>query len=83
MVYGRAMAVSASHEVTIEATPEEIMDVIADLAQTPVWSPQYTKAEVLDTYENGRPKQAKMTIKAAGMADDQILEMLHAASVTR
>ena len=68
------MAVSASHEVTIEATPEEIMDVIADLAQTPVWSPQYTKAEVLDTYENGRPKQAKMTIKAAGMADDQILE---------
>jgi ribosome-associated toxin RatA of RatAB toxin-antitoxin module len=74
VVYGRAMAVSASHEVTIEATPEEIMDVIADLAQTPVWSPQYTKAEVLDTYENGRPKQAKMTIKAAGMADDQILE---------
>ena len=68
------MAVSASHEVTIEATPEEIMDVIADLAQTPVWSPQYTKAEVLDTYDNGRPKQAKMTIKAAGMADDQILE---------
>ncbi|MUL64353.1 cyclase [Mycobacterium sp. CBMA 234] len=68
------MAVSASHEVTIEATPEEIMDVIADLEQTPVWSPQYTKAEILDTYENGRPKQAKMTIKAAGMADDQILE---------
>ncbi|MGB8402648.1 MAG: SRPBCC family protein [Mycobacterium sp.] len=68
------MAVSASHEVTIEASPQEIMDVIADLEQTPVWSPQYTKAEILEAYDDGRPKRAKMTIKAAGMSDDQILE---------
>ncbi|MDR3664364.1 MAG: SRPBCC family protein [Mycobacterium sp.] len=68
------MAVSASHEVVIEATPKEIIDVIADLTQTPTWSPQYTKAEILDTYEDGRPRRAKMTIKAAGTTDDQILE---------
>lgn len=74
MVYGRAMAVSSSREVTIEASPEEIMDVIADVAQTPTWSPQYTRSEVLETYDDGRPHRAKMTIKAAGMTDDQILE---------
>lgn len=68
------MAVSAAREVTIEATPEEIMDVIADVEQTPTWSPQYTKAEILETYDDGRPRRAKMTIKAAGMTDDQILE---------
>jgi len=68
------MAVSESREVTIEATPEDILAVLADVESTPTWSPQYQSAEVLETYDDGRPKRAKMVIKAAGMTDTQVLE---------
>ena len=68
------MAASDSREVVIEATPEEILDVIADVEATPDWSPQYQKAEILDSYPDGRPKQVKMTVKAAGMTDVMVIE---------
>ena len=68
------MAASDSREVVIEATPEEILDVIADVEATPTWSPQYQRAEILERYPDGRPKRAKMTIKAAGLTDDQVIE---------
>jgi ribosome-associated toxin RatA of RatAB toxin-antitoxin module len=68
------MATSDSREVVIEATPEEILDVIADVESTPTWSPQYQKAEILESYPDGRPKQVKMTVKAAGLTDEQVIE---------
>ncbi|WP_293305616.1 SRPBCC family protein [Mycolicibacterium sp.] len=68
------MAVKDSREVVIEATPEEILDVIADVESAHTWSPQYQSAEVIDTYKGGRPKTVKMRIKAAGIADDQTVE---------
>lgn len=68
------MAVTDSREVVIEATPEEIFDVIADVKSAPTWSPQYQSAEILDTYDNGRPKRVKMKIKAAGLTDEQEVE---------
>jgi ribosome-associated toxin RatA of RatAB toxin-antitoxin module len=68
------MATSDSREVTIEATPEEILDVIADVESTPTWSPQYQSAEILESYDNGRPKRVKMKIKTAGISDEQVVE---------
>src|SRR6478735_11096948 len=68
------MATSDSREVVIEATPEQILDVIADVEATPTWSPQYEKAEVLERFDDGRPKQVKMVVKAAGLTDEQIVE---------
>ncbi len=68
------MAVNDSREVLIEATPAEILDVLADVESTPTWSPQYQKAEILETHDDGRPRRAKMTIKAAGLTDDQVIE---------
>ncbi|MCV7227586.1 SRPBCC family protein [Mycolicibacterium komossense] len=68
------MATSDSREVVIEATPAEILDVIADVESTPSWSPQYQKAEILESYPDGRPKQVKMTVKAAGLTDEQVIE---------
>lgn len=68
------MAVTDSREVVIEATPEEILDVIADVTSAPTWSPQYQHAEILDTYDDGRPKRVKMKIKAAGLTDEQEVE---------
>ena len=68
------MATSDSREVVIEATPEAILDVIADVESTPTWSPQYQRAEILESYPDGRPKQVKMTVKAAGLTDVQVIE---------
>lgn len=68
------MAVSDSREVVIEATPDEILDVIADVEATPSWSSQYQRAEVLETGDDGRPRRVKMTIKAAGLTDEQVVD---------
>ena len=68
------MATSDCREVVIEASPEEILDVIADVEATPTWSPQYQRAEILESYPDGRPKQVKMTVKAAGLTDEQVIE---------
>ena len=68
------MATSDSREVVIEATPQEILDVVADVEATPSWSPQYQRAEILETYDDGRSKQVKMTVKAAGLTDEQVIE---------
>jgi ribosome-associated toxin RatA of RatAB toxin-antitoxin module len=72
--YGRAMATSDSREVVIEASPEEILYVIADVESTPTWSPQYQSAEVLEAYDDGRPKRVKMKVKSAGISDEQVVE---------
>lgn len=68
------MAAKDSREVLIEATPQEILDVIADVANAPSWSPQYQSAEVLDTYDDGRPRRVKMKVKAAGLTDEMEVE---------
>ncbi len=68
------MAVRDSREVVIEASPAEILDVIADVEATPTWSPQYQSAQILQTYDDGRPRQAKMVMKAAGLTDTQVIE---------
>ena len=68
------MAANDYREVVIEATPEEILDVIADVKNAPTWSPQYQSAEVLDTYEDGRPRRVKMKVKAAGVTDEMEVE---------
>ncbi|MDT5072055.1 MAG: hypothetical protein QOH82_1375 [Mycobacterium sp.] len=68
------MATSDSREVVIEATPAEILDVIADVEATPDWSPQYQKAVIRERYPDGRPKQVEMTVKAAGLTDKMVIE---------
>jgi ribosome-associated toxin RatA of RatAB toxin-antitoxin module len=72
--YRRAMATSDSREVVIEASPEEILDVIADVESTPTWSSQCQSAEVLEAYDSGRPKRVKMKVKSAGISDEQVVE---------
>jgi ribosome-associated toxin RatA of RatAB toxin-antitoxin module len=68
------MAVNDSREVVIEASPKEILDVIADVENAPSWSPQYQSAEVIDTHPDGRPKRVKMKVKAAGLTDEMEVE---------
>ncbi len=68
------MATTDSREVLIEATPEEILAVIADVESTPTWSSQYQGAEILESYDDGKPLRVKMKVKAAGMTDEQVVD---------
>lgn len=68
------MAVSDSRDVVIDATPQEVLDVIADVESVPQWSPQYLSAEILQTHADGRPHRVKMKVKAAGLTDEQVVD---------
>ncbi|GAS94341.1 cyclase/dehydrase [Mycolicibacterium canariasense] len=68
------MATSDSREVVIEATPEDILAVVADVESTPTWSPQYQKAEVVETDDEGRPRIVKQTVKTVGITDELTVE---------
>ena len=67
------MAIKETREVVIEASPEEILDVIGDMDSVTAWSPPHQSAEVLDKDENGRPLKVKMKVKAAGITDEQVV----------
>jgi ribosome-associated toxin RatA of RatAB toxin-antitoxin module len=68
------MAISDSREVVIEATPEEILDIIADVKSAPDWSTQHQGAEILDTDANGRPGRVKLKLKTMGISDEQVVQ---------
>ena len=68
------MAVQASQEIVIDAPPEVILDALADIGSVPSWSPVHKKAEVIDTYPDGRPHHVKVTIKVIGIVDHEVLE---------
>lgn len=67
------MAIKESRETVIEATPEEILDVIADLESLPEWSSAHQSSEVVERDDDGRPTVAKMKVKAAGITDEQVV----------
>jgi ribosome-associated toxin RatA of RatAB toxin-antitoxin module len=68
------MAISDSKEVVIEASKQEVLDVITDVESTPEWSSAHQKVEIVDTTDDGRPHQVKLKIKSAGITDDCVVE---------
>src|SRR5438270_1804347 len=69
----RAMAIKESRDIVIEASPEEILDVIADFEAMPEWSDPHQSAEVLETGDDGRPSKVKMKVRTAGITDEQVV----------
>jgi ribosome-associated toxin RatA of RatAB toxin-antitoxin module len=67
------MAVKESREVIIEASPKEILDVVADVEAMPEWSSIHQSAEVLERDAEGRPQRAKMKVKTAGVTEEVVL----------
>jgi ribosome-associated toxin RatA of RatAB toxin-antitoxin module len=67
------MAIKESRETVIEARPEEILDVIADLEALTEWSSAHQSSEVVETTDNGRPSVARMKVKTAGITDEQVV----------
>jgi carbon monoxide dehydrogenase subunit G len=69
----RAMAINETREIVIEASPDEILDVIADFESVTEWSGAHQSCEVLETGKDGRPTKVKMKVKAAGITDEQVV----------
>jgi hypothetical protein len=68
------MAVRASREVMFDASPEAILDTLADIEGVPSWSTLHRHAEVLDRHPDGRPHHVKATLKIMGLTERQLLE---------
>ena len=68
------MAITEARDVTIEATPDEIMDVLVDLESLTDWSSAHQKVEVLERDDEGRPTKSRQVVKVVGVNDDQVLD---------
>jgi Polyketide cyclase / dehydrase and lipid transport len=68
------MAITDSREVVIEATPDEIMDVLFDLESLIEWSSFHKKVEILERDEQGRPSKSRQAVKIVGVTDEQVLD---------
>jgi Polyketide cyclase / dehydrase and lipid transport len=68
------VAVQAARDIIIDAPSEVIMEALADIGSVPLWSTVHKRAEVIDTYPDGRARLAKVTVKVIGIVDQQLLE---------
>ncbi|GAA2812132.1 SRPBCC family protein [Mycolicibacterium pallens] len=68
------MAITETREVTIEATPDEILAVLYDLESLPTWSSAHQKVEVLERDDDGHPSKSRQTVKVVGVNDEQVLD---------
>ena len=68
------MTITEARNITIEATPDEIMGVLFDLESLPEWSSAHQKVEVLERDDRGRPKKSRQVVKIVGVSDEQVLD---------
>src|SRR5690242_14682589 len=61
-------------DVDIRATPEAILDVLADLPHYPEWSAVHKRTHVDSRTADGRPQRATMAVAAAGLTDEQTID---------
>jgi hypothetical protein len=68
------MAITETREVLIDATPDEIMDVLFDLESLTEWSSFHKKVEILERDEDGHPSKSRQSVKIVGVNDEQVLD---------
>lgn len=68
------MAITETREILIEATPDEILDVLYDLESLTEWSSAHQKVEILERDDEGRPKRSRQVVKIVGVSDEQVLD---------
>ncbi|TRW87836.1 SRPBCC family protein [Mycolicibacterium sp. 018/SC-01/001] len=68
------MAVTETRETVIDASPEEILEVLYDLESLTEWSSAHQEVEILERDDEGRPKRSRQVVKIVGISDDQVLD---------
>jgi uncharacterized membrane protein len=64
------MGDQSTQSITIAAPAAAVMSVIADFGQYPTWATSVKRADVLETFPDGRAKRVDFAIDA-GMAKDE------------
>jgi ribosome-associated toxin RatA of RatAB toxin-antitoxin module len=67
------MADESTQSIVIDATPEEIVAVIADFDAYPEWANGVKRTEVLETGADGRAAQVKFNIDQGPIKDEYVL----------
>jgi ribosome-associated toxin RatA of RatAB toxin-antitoxin module len=67
------MAEQTSSTIVVEASPAEVMDVIADLERYPEWTGSVRSVEVLTRDGGGRPARATFVLDAGVVKDTYTL----------
>ncbi len=67
------MADLARSTILIDAPPDEVLAVIADVAAYPQWTGQIKSAEVVEATEEGRPARAHFVMDAGVLKDSYVL----------
>jgi Polyketide cyclase / dehydrase and lipid transport len=68
------VAITESREVVIEATPEEILDVLFDLESLTEWSSAHQEVQILERDDAGHPKKSRQVVKVVGISDEQVVD---------
>ena len=68
------MADRTESSIVINASPAQVMSVVADLARYPEWSEGMKSVEILTEYEDGRPADARFVVDAGAIKDTYELE---------
>ena len=68
------MAITESREVVIEATPDEILDVLFDLESLTEWSSAHQEVQILERDDAGHPKKSRQVVKVVGISDEQVVD---------
>jgi ribosome-associated toxin RatA of RatAB toxin-antitoxin module len=68
------MADQSTQSITIAADPADIMAVIADFDAYPQWAASVKKAEVLESFDDGRARLVSFVIDAGILKDNYDLE---------
>ncbi|GAA2741457.1 MULTISPECIES: SRPBCC family protein [Kitasatospora] len=67
------MAEHTRSSIIIDATPAEVMAVIADFAAYPEWTGEVKEIEVLETADNGRAAEVRLLLDAGAIRDEHVL----------
>lgn len=67
------MADKTAQTIYIDADPDTVMEVIADIGSYPQWVKEYKETEVLEVDDAGLPKTARLVLDAAVLKDTMVL----------
>ncbi|MFD8598724.1 SRPBCC family protein [Kitasatospora sp. NPDC059646] len=67
------MAEHTRSSIVIDATPAEVMAVIADFAGYPEWTDELKEIEVLQTGPDGRAAEVRLLLDAGAIRDEHVL----------
>ncbi|QBF46184.1 SRPBCC family protein [Janibacter limosus] len=68
------MADSTRSSIVVDASPGEVLDIIADLEAYPDWAKEIKKVEILSEDGDGWPDQAVFTLDAGAIKDTYTLD---------